>query len=107
MMMTMADEVMSLRRSVMPSRKMRTAVLRSASLSAVSVECGSSTFTRSPRPPVMELKGRASLKPFPVFSNLPLAFWSPRSFIGQAAWNWSLSMRRRSFRLSRRTFGWL
>ncbi|CAD2245494.1 hypothetical protein [Xanthomonas arboricola] len=72
-----------------------------------SVECGSSTLTRSPRPPVIELKGRASLKPLPVFSNFPLAFWSPRSFSGHAAWYWSLSIRRRSFRLSRRTFGWL
>ncbi|MNQ98417.1 hypothetical protein D3C85_1141070 [compost metagenome] len=85
MMITMADVCTSFIRSEMPSRKMRTAVSRSASDSALSVECGSSTFTRSPRPPVIELKGRASLNPLSVFSNLPLAFWSARRVRGQRA----------------------
>ena len=56
--------------------KMRMVVTRWASLSAVSVECGSSNRLRSPRPPVSDSQARPSRKPVAVCSNFFLAFWS-------------------------------
>jgi hypothetical protein len=70
MITTMALLAWSFRRFSAPSRNLRVVVSRSVSLSAVSVECGSSMISRSPRWPVSEPNAEHSRLPVSVLAKL-------------------------------------